>query len=96
MSRSTTVFSILAALAVGLVLGYALGQQRSKNTPSPPRAAAGTVVEVFRQAARQGGDTEREACLKAKLGPERYAALALNPNSATTEDQFKVLPCSGK
>lgn len=96
MNRNSAIVSIIAiaALAVGLALGYALGQQRSKSV-SPPRqqAAAGNVAEIFRQAARQGGDAERQACLKTKLGPARYAALALNPNAATTEDQFKVLPC---
>lgn len=95
MSRNAAIISILAALAVGLVLGYAVGIQRSKRATSPNRATAGNVVEVFRQAAQKDDDAARQDCLRAKLGPERYAALVLNPNAATTEDQFKILPCSG-
>lgn len=95
MSRNAAIISILAALAVGLVLGYAVGIQRSKRASPPTRATAGNVVEVFRQAAQKDDDAARQDCLRAKLGPERYAALVLNPNAATTEDQFKILPCSG-
>lgn len=95
MNRSAAIISILAALAVGVVLGYALGQS-TKDTPAKQREAAEDAVQVFRRAARRDGDGERQACLREKLGSERYAALVLNPNAATAEDQFKILPCFQK
>lgn len=92
MNRSIAIISVLSTLAVGLAFGYILGK-RGESAPPKQRAAAGNVAEVFRQAARQSGNTTRQDCLQEKLGPERYAALVLNPNAATTEDQFKILPC---
>lgn len=97
MSKNAAIAAILAALLVGGVLGYALGQKRSgdvtRRTQTP--AAVENVADLFRSAARQGraGETERQRCIRERLGAERYAALVLNPNAATPEDQFRILPC---
>lgn len=100
MNRTPALLSLstVVALVVGLVIGYALGQGGVGTRTGAKRAttpAAENVVEVFRKAARPPAsqDDARQACIKEKLGAERYAALALNPNAATAEDQFKILPC---
>lgn len=100
MHRTPTLLllSTLVALLVGLVIGYALGQRGVGTRPDAKRAttpAAENIVEVFRKAAQPqaGQEDARQACIKEKLGPERYAALSLNPSAATSEDQFKILAC---
>lgn len=98
MTRVAATVSILGALLAGLVLGYFLGQRSEKkeDVVSSPPPAARNVVDLFRNAAREGGtaaDAERQTCLREKLGAERYAAIVLNPRSLTPEEQFKILPC---
>lgn len=100
MNRTPALFSLstIAALIVGLVIGYALGQRGIGERPGAKRAttpATENIVEVFRKAAQPpvGQADARQACVRGKLGAERYAALSLNPNAATAEDQFKILPC---
>lgn len=97
MERNTAILAIAIALVAGLAVGFAVGKRQaagpSESAGSLPQSAQ-NVVDVFRNAG-QRDDTARQACLKEKLGAERYAALVLNPNAVTTEDQFKVLACSG-
>lgn len=97
MTKNLAVLFVLAAFLAGLGVGYALGRTSGARTSSEARsvpipAPAASVVDIFRQAAR-GADEERQNCIREKLGAERTAALVLNPNAATAEDQFKILPC---
>lgn len=100
MDRNALVtLVVLAAFVFGGLLGYAAGIQRSR--PPAPRAApspaaAAEVAGLFRAAAQKdqaARETARQTCLREKLGPERYAALVLNPSAATPADQFRILPC---
>lgn len=94
MNKNTLIVAVVAALLVGVAVGYTIGTRGKGTGASATVPAAANVVELFRQAGRGGGTTSaQDACIRGKLGPERYAALALNPRAATAEDQFAILPC---
>lgn len=97
MNRTIAILLILASLVVGGIIGYVGGRRAAQQVvtaPSPsPRAEA--VTDLFRSAARDAA-AKKAACLREKLGAERYAIIALNPNAATAEDQLKGLPCQNQ
>ena len=86
---------LLLAIAVWFGRGRLPAGTRFLSLPSATPATPETrVVDIFRKAA-QGtrAGTEKENCIRERLGPERYAAISLNPGVTTPEDQFKILPC---
>lgn len=94
--RGMWLLLITAVLAgLGLVAWFWWQTPRAvrEATPASSPISQQEVVNIFRKAAQEAPATTREACLREKLGPERYAVIRLSPQSMTPEERFQTLSC---
>ncbi|TSC71670.1 MAG: hypothetical protein G01um101438_975 [Parcubacteria group bacterium Gr01-1014_38] len=87
---------LLTVAVVGLAVWMSIGGSRVSRSPADstaPPIPQQEVVGFFRKAAQERASAARQDCMREKLGPERYAAVTLSPQSTTTEEQFTLLPC---
>ena len=90
------LLTLLTVAVVGLAVWMITRGSRVARGPADRTASPipqQEVVDVFRKAAQGRASAARQDCIREKLGPERYAAATLSPQSITVEEQFTLLPC---
>lgn len=89
MNTSVGVILLVLGLAVGGLVGYVAGNSvgfksvNSKLTAIQGKLKSGTAAS----------SQDVDSCIEEKLGKEKAAVVKTNPNLASAEDKFAVLPC---
>ncbi len=88
MKQSFAVVGLIIGLLIGALVGYVAGNQIGLNSLKTSITELRKQVFSSKTESRSADD-----CVKERLGEEKAALYAANPNLLAAEDNLAILPC---